>query len=187
MVNFHNKTVKYPCYICHMKLRPHHFVSHVTQVTPELLRAHGVKAVMLDLDDTLVASKSATMATEVHHWCQNLQRAGFRLLLLSNGSPRRVEQWSQHLDIHGMALSGKPFPLAFGRALKLLGLPARQTAMVGDQLFTDTLGGNLHGTLTILVAPLSERGLPHTRLLRHLEKRLLKNYPPVYSASPRKE
>ena len=48
--------------------------------------------------------------------------------------------------------------------------------MVGDQLFTDVLGGNLAGMHTILVRPLSVNALPHTRATRKLERAVLKRY-----------
>ena len=48
--------------------------------------------------------------------------------------------------------------------------------MVGDQLFTDVLGGNLAGMHTILVRPLTVNALPHTRVTRKLERAVLKRY-----------
>jgi hypothetical protein len=45
--------------------------------------------------------------------------------------------------------------------------------MVGDQLFTDILGARRLGIHAILVSPLSDRELPHTRLKRRIERFLL--------------
>jgi len=45
--------------------------------------------------------------------------------------------------------------------------------VVGDQLFTDVLGGNLAGLHTVLVPPLSRRELGYTRLVRRLERWVL--------------
>jgi len=45
--------------------------------------------------------------------------------------------------------------------------------MVGDQLFTDIRGANRLGIYSILVSPLSNRELFHTRIKRRFEKMIL--------------
>ena len=70
-------------------------------------------------------------------------------------------------------MGGKPLPGAFRKAVAELGLEASRVAMVGDQVFTDVLGGNWAGCKTILVQPLSDNALPHTRLVRKLESKVL--------------
>ena len=72
-----------------------------------------------------------------------------------------------------MAKAVKPLPFAFLRALKLVASTRRRSAIVGDQLFTDVLGGKLLGIMTIMVLPLSASDLPHTLLLRRVERVLL--------------
>ncbi|HHO54906.1 MAG TPA: HAD-IIIA family hydrolase, partial [Trueperaceae bacterium] len=104
----------------------------------------------------------------------NLKESGIPLLILSNGSPKRVKYWTQELGLEGFYLVGKPFSFAFKRALKLLNCSAKETAMIGDQVFTDILGANLTGLKSILVRPLSPGGLWHTRILRNIEKLILK-------------
>jgi hypothetical protein len=102
-----------------------------------------------------------------------LRTSGVRLAIVSNGRPRRVATVSRALDVPGAALVGKPWPRAFRRGLEVLDLPASDVAMVGDQLFTDVAGARAAGLRTVLVRPLSSAGLPHTRLLRRLERRVL--------------
>lgn len=154
-------------------LKPDLQVSDITQVTPELLRQHGVRAVMVDLDDTIVPSGGDSMESQVQSWFAALRDAGFPLLILSNGQRDRVAHWAHVLGIPGLPLVGKPFRHAFRRGLKLLGSEPARTAMVGDQLFTDVLGANMMGLISILVAPLSPGKLPHTRMLRRVENRIL--------------
>lgn len=159
-----------------MMLRPKLVVTAVDDVTPELLREHGLRAVMVDLDDTLVASTGTTLAevdARFSQWAERLKEAGIPLLILSNGTTARVEHYAALLGVRGFALVGKPSQTAFRRGLKLLGTPAAETAMVGDQLFTDVLGANLAGMTSILVEPLSAGKLPHTRALRKLERMIL--------------
>jgi uncharacterized protein len=155
-------------------LRPDLRIDSVTELTPQFLKTQELCALMVDLDDTLVASHSHHLSPEYRVWLESLKAANIALLLLSNGHPKRVRYWSQELGIEGLALVGKPFGFAYRRGLKQLGKPARQTAMVGDQLFTDILGAKRLGIKSILVSPLSPGGLPHTRMARKLERILLK-------------
>jgi len=156
-----------------MLLRPDAIVSAVTDVTPAFLTQRGVRAVMVDLDDTLVASTSEVLEPPFRAWLETLREAGISVLILSNGERARVARWAEELEVVGLALVGKPLLPAFWRGLKALGARPRETAMIGDQLFTDVLGANLAGMTSVLVTPLSPGKLFHTRVLRSLEKRIL--------------
>lgn len=155
-------------------LQPDFRIKNAYLVSPEFLNKHNIKAIFLDLDDTIVASKSNYIADDYRVWIKQLKETGIPLLILSNGSPKRVKYWSQELDLEAFYLVGKPFAFAFKRALKRLNVRANETAMIGDQVFTDILGANLAGLKTILVKPLSPGGLWHTRAIRNLEKMILK-------------
>ncbi len=159
-----------------MMLRPDAVVTSVTEVTPDFLRARGVRAVMVDLDDTLLASGSEVLEPSFRAWLASLQQVGVPVVILSNGERRRVARWAKELKVGGLALMGKPFSRAFRRGLKHLGSAPGETAMVGDQLFTDVLGANMAGLVSVLVRPLSPGKLLHTRFLRRLEQRLLERF-----------
>jgi uncharacterized protein len=149
-------------------------IKTVLELTPERLQSQGIRALLVDLDDTLVASNSLRMRLGFRRWVALLKAANIRVVLLSNGKPERVARWAQVLGVEGLPLVGKPFRFAFQRGLKRLGTLPSETAMVGDQLFTDILGANLLGIKSILVTPLSSKGLPHTRLARKLENIILR-------------
>jgi uncharacterized protein len=161
------------CYTSQM-LRPDVRVASVHQITAEVLRDLGIEGVMVDLDDTLMAAAQDSLDPAVERWFRELHRAGFPVLILSNGEPLRVAAVASGLGVEALALSGKPFAPAFRRALRHLGTRAAATAMIGDQLFTDVLGANLAGLVSILVDPLSPGKLPHTRMVRHLERMILR-------------
>jgi HAD superfamily phosphatase (TIGR01668 family) len=155
-------------------LTPDVVVQAAHDATPELLEGYGVRAVMVDLDDTLMASNESAIGDGTREWLAALRGAGMPVLLLSNGERERVERCCADLGIEGFHLAGKPFWWAFRRGLKRLARPAGETAMIGDQLFTDVLGANLAGMLSILVRPLSPGKLPHTRAARYLERLILR-------------
>lgn len=159
-----------------MMLRPDAVVSSVTEVTPDFLHTLGVRAVMLDLDDTLLASGSDLLEPLFRVWLESLRLEQVPVVILSNGTRARVTRWAEELGLEGLHLTGKPRGRAFRRGLAKLGTPAAETAMVGDQLFTDVFGANLAGMVSVLVTPLSPGKLPHTRVLRHLERVLLRRF-----------
>jgi uncharacterized protein len=154
-------------------VRPDVHVEAVADVTPALLQELGVRGVLVDLDDTLIASNAVELSAEAEHWLLSLRVAGIKVVILSNGERKRVFDLAERFGLPAFALVGKPFPFAFRRGLAALGTPREATAMVGDQLFTDVLGANLAGLVSILVRPLTPGKLPHTRLARRLERRIL--------------
>lgn len=153
--------------------QPHARAARVQDISLTQLQALGVRAVLLDLDDTLLPMGSSSIAPEVVAWVRQLQAAELSLLLLSNGTKARVQRSAAQLGVDGMALAGKPAAWAFWRGLQRLGYPAQQVVMIGDQLFTDVIGANLMNITSILVCPLSE-GSWHTKQLRYLETQILK-------------
>ncbi|MCS7058918.1 MAG: YqeG family HAD IIIA-type phosphatase [Meiothermus sp.] len=161
-------------------LRPKAFLPAVTAVTPQWLSERGLKAVLLDLDNTLVPYEAYGEAPRhLLDWLEGLRRGGVGVFLVSNGRPRRVRYWSERLGVPGFGPAGKPW-FGFRKALRQLGLAAHEVAVVGDQLFTDVLGGNLVGAYTVLVPPLSSREMGYTRLVRKLERWVLRNLNGVF-------
>lgn len=132
-----------------------------------------MRGVLLDVDETLLPASARTPSAEIVAWAQELRRAGVRLAIVSNGRPQRVATVASALGVAGRALAGKPWPGAFRRGARAIGLAPEQCAMVGDQLFTDVIGARAAGLRTVLVSPLSGGGLAHTRLLRRIESRIL--------------
>lgn len=157
-------------------LRPADLIDHVQQITPEFLAARGLRGLLLDLDNTLIPYGSYEDNASIVRWAAELRSAGIRLYLLSNATNKRAAFWLERLAFAGVGMAGKPNPRAFQKAAAELGLPVHQVGMVGDQVFTDILGGNLAGLHTILVRPLADNALPHTRVARLLERQVLKRY-----------
>lgn len=163
-----------PCYDRSVILRPDLRLDRVEQLSLAYLADHGVRALLLDLDETLLPGGAADPTPQVVAWARSLSDGGVLLAIVSNGRPARVRRTAAKLGVPGRSLTGKPWPGAYRRALRDLDVPASEAAMVGDQLFTDVVGARAAGLRTILVPPLSNAGLPHTKLLRRLEAVLLR-------------
>lgn len=161
------------CYPDPVIPRPDLRVDRVERLDASRLESLGLRGLLLDLDETLMPADAAAPAAGVVAWARALLAAGVRLAIVSNGRSERVAVASVALGVPARAWAGKPWPRAFRRGLAQLDLPASAVAMVGDQLFTDVAGARAVGLRTVLVPPLSDAGLPHTRMLRRLESVLL--------------
>ena len=90
-----------------------------------------------------------------------LEAQGLRLFLLSNSrKPGRAQKFAEKLGIPYQARSGKPKKAGYLRAMERMGAGPEQTVMVGDQIFTDTLGANNAGVIPLLVEPIRLAGNP---------------------------
>lgn len=150
-------------------LIPTRHVPAVTQLDPRALWTEGVRGVILDLDNTVVAWDAPAPSAEVLVWIGQLRSIGLRVCIVSNNFAR-ARAIAQMLQLPVVAGAIKPGPWAFRRAMAIMGTAAHQTALVGDQLFTDILGGNLLGMRTVLVDPLSTDEFPTTKIVRALER-----------------
>jgi HAD superfamily phosphatase (TIGR01668 family) len=83
---------------------------------------------------------------------------------------------ARELGLLVVKLAGKPFPMAFRRAMAAMGTDPASTCAIGDQVFTDMLGANWLGIRTVLVDPLCDRESPHTRLIRLIERPLRRRW-----------
>ncbi len=137
------------------------------------LRERGIRGILLDLDNTLVPYGSPAAPPEVHTWVGRAKEAGFRLALVTNNRRRRTRDLAAALEIPIASGWAKPSPSMFRRAMDLMGTTPAATALVGDQLLTDILGGNRLGLYTILVAPLGGRDFLTTRWINRSVERIL--------------
>ncbi len=110
----------------------------------------------------------------MHEWLRELERAGFEICIVSNNWKSQVGAVAKKLNMPLVARAGKPRGKAFREGMKVLETNQSQTAVVGDQLFTDVLGGNRLGLITILVVPVGTKEMLHTRFLRYLERLIIK-------------
>ena len=156
------------------KLYPDIYYESIFDIEVEDLQDYDIKGVVVDVDNTIVPWNDKEISNEVFNWFNNLIEKGFRLCLISNGMNKRVEYFSNQLDIPAISKAVKPRKKAFRQALKILGVKKERVAVIGDQIFTDVLGGNRMGFTTILVDPLNKQEFITTKLMRLLEKFVIK-------------
>jgi HAD superfamily phosphatase (TIGR01668 family) len=145
-------------------------VRGLCDVPLERLRAWGIRGIIVDLDNTLVEYAGRRLAPEVNAWVEDALAADFRIVLLSNNFAERVAAIGSDLGVPTVSSALKPLPNGFLRALRVLGTTRKQTVVIGDQLFTDVLGAKCVGLRAILTEPLVDNDFPLTRVLRWLER-----------------
>ncbi|MEG2421322.1 MAG: YqeG family HAD IIIA-type phosphatase [Oscillospiraceae bacterium] len=146
---------------------PTGFCESVLQVKGEALAAAGIGLLLADLDNTLAPYGQPVAAQEVRDWKNSLETSGVTLFVLSNNRHQdRPRIFSEDLGVPYIGHAGKPSPKALYEAMARQGVTAAQTALVGDQIFTDVLCGNRGGVATILVEPIRLAGNPG-RYLRY--------------------
>lgn len=154
--------------------KPDQVFESVVEITPRWLKDRGIEGIIIDLDNTTIPWGEWEFRQDLHEWTKTMHRSGVKLCILSNGRRRRVSILAQKLQVPYIYGRRKPRKSAFLRALSILNTQFHRTAVIGDQLFTDVLGGNRLGLLTILVSPLSENEFIGTKFMRYLEKVVFK-------------
>jgi len=149
---------------------PDEYRSSIDQIDFGLLKEQGIDALILDVDNTLVAWNDESPTYAMRQWVEEARQVGFQMCLVSNGLKQRVEAVGATLGIPVVRSSVKPRKKPFQQALTIMGVRPEQTAVVGDQIFTDIFGGNRMQLYTILINPVSEKEFCTTQIMRRLEK-----------------
>ncbi len=147
-------------------LIPDIYCSSVLDLDPRKLVAEGVRGVLLDLDNTLLARNATTLSPQVIEWVNDLRACGLKAAIVSNTNNERCVRIANELDVPLVRNALKPFKRGYVRACATLGIACCDALMVGDQCYTDVLGANRAGVRAVLVDALSEGDPLHTRFLR---------------------
>ena len=126
-----------------MFVTPEYVFKDVTHITPEWLAAKGIRALVLDIDNTLTADRSQDLPDEVAGWLAQMKAAGVGLTIVSNGAEKRVRPFARKLGLAYLYRSAKPLPLALIVARLRMGVKRRVMAMVGDQPYAAQMAAAL--------------------------------------------
>ncbi|CAD2076194.1 YqeG family HAD IIIA-type phosphatase [Phocicoccus pinnipedialis] len=153
---------------------PSEYVNRFSEISVEMLKNKNKKAVMIDLDNTLVAFDDSNANEEVLNWIKELKENEIEVLILSNGNRNRVERFAIPHDLNYIHSARKPLMKNFHLGLRMLNVLKREVVMVGDQLMTDVLGANRVGVDSILVLPIKDKDGYATFLNRRMERVVMK-------------
>lgn len=125
-----------------------------TCLSPEFLEQRGIQLLMLDFDNTIVPYTTNVPTDEMAAWLEKMQASQIQLCVVSNSHNERVKVFCSSYGLDCITHARKPSPKGIRTCLKQYGLQPEACAIVGDQIFTDTFGGNSAGVQTILVRPI---------------------------------
>ena len=157
-------------------LTPSYMFGHYYEITPQFLCSIGVKALLIDIDNTLAPYEQPLPDARIRSWFELLDANGIHVALVSNNHRERVEEFNRSLGLLAFWDSGKPGKKTLLLAMHRLGVDASQAAMLGDQLLTDSFAGKRLGLPSIIVPPIQDKTNLFFRFKRLCERPFIRRY-----------
>lgn len=155
-------------------LTPDRYFSRISSVDIDRdLVGCGRTHVLLDIDNTILTRDTHEIPRDVGMWLGRAREAGVAFCLVSNNWHDTPYRLAAELAMPVVAKAMKPLPPAFIAGMRKVGGTRRDTVVIGDQLATDVLGAHAAGLPAYMLQPLVEQDLPHTLLLRNVERVIL--------------
>ena len=154
--------------------KPDMHIGKMIDITPEMLHGAGIRALLLDIDNTMTTHNNPVPAEGVPEWIDSMKAQGFLLMVVSNNNGERVRNFSDLLGLEFEGSAKKPLPVGFRRACGRLGVRPREAAVIGDQIFTDIMGGNLLGAYTVMTEVYEPEPMIFFKFKRACERFIMK-------------
>ena len=157
------------------KFIPDMYQKSIYHIDYDKLQDNGIKCLLIDLDNTCVPYQDKEPNKKLIDLFETLKDMDFKIIIFSNALKGRIKPFKDVLNVDCLARANKPYKKNFLKVIKLFNYDLSEVAIIGDQLYTDILGGNKVGIKTILVNPMSSDDMFITRFIyRTLEKRIYK-------------
>ena len=156
--------------------RPDYIFEKTTKITPEFLKGKGIKYLLLDVDNTLTTHNNPEPSPGIDSWLADMRANGIGMMIISNNNKDRVAPFAARLGLPFASMACKPLPFKYTKGMKMLGGNKNNTAMVGDQIFTDVMGANLSGMKCLMVLAILEEDGAGFKFKRKLEKGFVEKY-----------
>ena len=157
-------------------LTPDYMFGTYREITAAFLKSIGIRALLIDIDNTLAPYEQAEPTEETRLWLEELAQNGICAALVSNNHAPRVEQFNRTLGLDAYPDSHKPMRGTLEAAMKKMGVTHAETAMLGDQLLTDCYAGKHIGLVAIVVPPIKDKTTPFFRFKRLCERPFIRRY-----------
>jgi len=154
-------------------------VDAVTDLTVDFLHKQKIELLMLDFDNTIVPYTTDIPTQAVEQWLQRMLNSDIQICVVSNSRNDRVKRFCEKRGIPCITHAKKPFSKGIVECLHRFGKQPLRCALVGDQIFTDTLGANGAGVRPILVRAIDNHNI--WLKLRHVAE-----LPFIHAASKRR-
>ena len=131
----------------------------LTDLTPELLKKRGIRLLMMDFDNTIVPYTTDIPTAKMEAWLKMMLQSDIQICVVSNSRNDRVKIFCGKYGIPVITRAKKPGTRGIRECLAKFGVPAGEAALVGDQIYTDTLGANNAGVTAILVRAIDNHNI----------------------------
>ena len=131
----------------------------VTSLSPQFLQRIGIRLLMMDFDNTIVPYTTNVPTDKMAAWLAQMAASHIQLCVVSNSKSGRVQTFCEKYGIPVIIRAKKPGTRGIEECLARFGVDRKNAAIVGDQIFTDTLGGNRAGVATILVRAIDNHNI----------------------------
>lgn len=145
----------------------------ILSVTPDVLREMGVRAIILDIDNTCTTHDNPVPIEGLMEWLDEMRANDIKMMIVSNNHEPRVAPFAKLLGLPYVCEGAKPLPKGYREAVRKMGVKKQHVVTIGDQLFTDILGASIFGIKSILVKPIELEKTRLFKLKRALEIPLL--------------
>ncbi len=162
---------------------PDVYTDTVYDIDPLSLKGSGVRLVLLDIDNTLVTYDDPKPTESVLAWFRGLEECGIKIAFISNNNEERVALFNSELGFFAAWDSKKPSKKNYLKAIEHYGLTVSDSAVIGDQVFTDVWSAKLTGCRSYLVKPIKDKKTALFRFKRALEVPVLKRYAAKHAKS----
>ncbi len=157
-------------------LRPCLMIDKMTDLELDFFESLGCKAILLDVDNTMTTHDNPTPAEGVAEWIDRMKSNGLKLIIVSNNSAERVAPFAEKIGLDFVAKGAKPLAKGFKEACCRIGVRPKEAVAVGDQIYTDIIGGNLLGAYTVLTVPYELEEKLFFKFKRMMEKPVIASY-----------
>lgn len=157
-------------------LIPDMMPEHFYDVTPEIVKGYGAKALICDIDNTLVTYDDPEPTEKVLEWIKDMNENGVTVSFVSNNDWDRVKLFNKNLGFVSYAKSGKPGVKNLKAAVADLGIEKSEAVLLGDQLLTDCAAAKRFGIRAIIVPPIKDKTTLFFKTKRLIEVPYVKKF-----------
>ena len=157
-------------------LMPDYYFEHFYNITPEFLLGNGIRALLIDIDNTIAPYEVAEPDEKIKAWFASIKSAGISAAFISNNHAKRVELFNKDLGLIAFSDSGKPSTKTLRIAVQKMGVPLSCVAFLGDQLLTDALAAHRLGVPAIIVPPIKDKTSLFFKAKRLIERPYMRKF-----------
>lgn len=156
-------------------MKPDYNLKNIYEIDFDDLKSQGIKCIMLDLDSTVMKSKSSVFLPETLEWFNTFLNKFEVAIISNNKSELYIENANKTAPCQVIGNANKPNPKVMAEYIKSKNIQPKEAVMVGDRPLTDILAGKLLGCKTILVGSINPNENLPTKFVRMLERSTIRN------------